>query len=110
MLLNIINIKSYKIGNFIQSPTEFTVDARSITNTGTGKVQVELTGPSGKRHLCPVQNNGDGTYTVHYVPNEVGPYLIDVTYENVPVPGSTFRTQGIAGCDPRRVKVYGPGK
>jgi len=43
------------------------------------------------------------------VPNEVGPYLLDVTFENVPVPGSTFRTQGIPGCDPRRVKVYGPG-
>ena len=85
------------------------MDARAITNTGSGKVQCELTGPSGKRHLCPVQNNGDGTYTVQYVPNEVGPYLLDVTYENVPVPGSTFRTQAIPGCDPRRVKVYGPG-
>ncbi len=25
------------------------------------------------------------------------------------MPGSPFKTQGIAGCDPRRVKVYGPG-
>ncbi len=25
------------------------------------------------------------------------------------MPGSTFRTQAIPGCDPRRVKVYGPG-
>jgi filamin len=85
------------------------VDARSVTNNGSGKVQCELTGPSGKRHLCPVQNNNDGTYTVQYVPNEVGPYLLDVTYENIPVPGSTFRTQAVPGCDPRRVKVYGPG-
>lgn len=74
-----------------------------------GKVQCELTGPTGKRHLCPVLNNGDGTYTVQYVPNEVGPYVLEVTYENVPVPGSPFRTQGVPGCDPRRVKVYGPG-
>jgi filamin len=43
------------------------------------------------------------------VPNEVGPYLLDVTYENIPVPGSQFRTQAIPGCDPSRVKVYGPG-
>lgn len=96
-------------GNFIQSPTEFTVDASAITNTGLGKVACELTGPSGKRHLCPVQNNGDGTYTVQYVPNEVGDYTLDVTYENIPVPGSTFRTRAIPGCDPRRVKAYGPG-
>ena len=105
----ILNTTWFVLGNFIQSPTEFTVDARAITNTGSGKVQCELTGPTGKRHLCPVINNGDGTYTVQYVPNEVGLYLLDVTYENIPVPGSTFRTQAIPGCDPRRVKVYGPG-
>ena len=46
---------------------------------------------------------------MQYVPNEPGPYLLDVTYENVPVPGSTFKTHAIPGCDPRRVKVYGPG-
>lgn len=65
--------------------------------------------PNGKRQLCPVINNGDGTYTVQYVPNEVGAYQLDVSYENIPVPGSPFRTQGIPGCDPGRVKVYGPG-
>ncbi len=96
-------------GNFIQSPTEFTVDASAITSTGSGKVNCELTGPSGKRHLCPVLNNGDGTYTVQYVPNEPGEYSLDVTYENIPVPGSKFRTRAIPGCDPSRVKAYGPG-
>ncbi len=96
-------------GTFIQSPTEFTVDAKAVTNTGSGKVLCELVVPSGKRQVCPVQNNGDGTYTVQYVPNEVGPYQLEVTYENIPVPGSPFKTQGIPGCDPNRVKVYGPG-
>lgn len=107
--MKIFNKKHFFKGNFIQSPTDFTVDASALTNTGIGKVACELTGPSGKRHLCPVLNNGDGTYTVQYVPNEVGPYSLDVTYENIPVPGSTFRTQAIPGCDPRRVKAYGPG-
>lgn len=32
-----------------------------------------------------------------------------MTYENIPVPGSTFRTKAIPGCDPSRVKAYGPG-
>ena len=72
-------------------------------------MQCELLGPTGKRQLCPVINNGDGTYTVQYVPNEIGTYQIEVTYENIQVPGSPFRTQGIPGCDPGRVKVYGPG-
>jgi filamin len=85
------------------------VDARGVTSTGTGKVQCELLSPSGKRQLCPVINNGDGTYTVQYVPNEIGPYELDVTFDNVPIPGSVFRTQGMPGCDPNRVRVYGPG-
>ena len=60
-----INFNFFFKGTFIQSPTEFTVDAKAVTNTGSGKVQCELVGPTGKRQLCPVQNNGDGTYTVH---------------------------------------------
>lgn len=59
--------------------------------------------------MCPVQNVGNGTYVVQYVPNEPGSYHLDVTYENLAVPGSTFKTLAIPGCDPRRVKVYGPG-
>jgi filamin len=36
-------------------------------------------------------------------------HQIEVTYENIPVPGSPFRINAIPGCDPMRVRAYGPG-
>ena len=36
-------------------------------------------------------------------------HQMEVTYENIPVPGSTFRINAVPGCDPLRVRAYGPG-
>ena len=38
-----------------------------------------------------------------------GPHKIDVTYEGLRVPNSPFTAGVVPGCDPSRVKVYGPG-
>ena len=38
-----------------------------------------------------------------------GPNKIDVTYEGMKVPNSPFTVGVTPGCDPSRVKVYGPG-
>ncbi|CAF3564394.1 unnamed protein product [Adineta steineri] len=96
-------------GVFLESPTEFTVDAKSVTGSGSGVVECLLTSPSGRVVRCPVKNMGDGTYQVQYAPYEQGPHQIEVTYENIPVPGSAFRVNAIPGCDPLRVRAYGPG-
>jgi filamin len=37
----------------------------------------------------------------------LGMHQIEVTYENIPVPGSPFRINAIPGCDPMRVRAYG---
>ena len=39
----------------------------------------------------------------------LGMHQIEVTYENIPVPGSPFRVNAVPGCDPMRVRAYGPG-
>jgi len=96
-------------GVFLESPTEFTVDARSVTGSGAGRVECLLTSPSGRVVRCPVKNLADGTYQVQYAPNEPGMHQIEVTYENIPVPGSPFRVNAVPGCDPMRVRAYGPG-
>ena len=36
-------------------------------------------------------------------------HQLDVTYENIPVPESPFRVNAVPGCDPKRVRAYGPG-
>ncbi|VDP98421.1 unnamed protein product, partial [Trichobilharzia regenti] len=39
----------------------------------------------------------------------LGQHQIDVTYEGLAIPGSPYRVQVLPGCDPNRVKAYGPG-
>lgn len=38
-----------------------------------------------------------------------GVHLVEVTYDDVPVPKSPFRVGVSEGCDPSRVRAYGPG-
>ncbi len=70
-------IESFSLGVFLESPTEFTVDAKSVTGSGSGRVECLLTSPSGRVVRCPVKNMADGTYQVQYAPYEQGK-----TYQN----------------------------
>lgn len=38
-----------------------------------------------------------------------GMHLIEVLYDDAPVPKSPFRVSVVEGCDPTRVRAYGPG-
>lgn len=38
-----------------------------------------------------------------------GIHLVEVLYDDVPVPKSPFRVGVTEGCDPTRVRAYGPG-
>ncbi|XP_025106448.1 filamin-A-like isoform X4 [Pomacea canaliculata] len=94
---------------FTEALTEFTVDAKSVTTTGQGQVKAILTTPSGRRMETIVKNKKDGTYPVLYTPMEQGPQTLDVTYEDIPIPGSPFKVNAVPGNDPSRVRAYGPG-
>ncbi|CAF4552560.1 unnamed protein product, partial [Rotaria sp. Silwood2] len=94
---------------FLESPTDFTVDAKLVTGSGSGRVECLLTSPSGRAVRCPVKNMSDGTYLVQYAPYEPGMHQLEVTYENIPVPGSPFHVSAVPGCDSTRVRAYGPG-
>ena len=39
----------------------------------------------------------------------LGIHLIEVLYDDVPIPKSPFRVSVVEGCDPTRVRAYGPG-
>ncbi len=41
--------------------------------------------------------------------NSAGPHKIDVMYDGVPVSGSPFTVNARRGCDPSKVKAFGPG-
>ncbi|MCJ8734519.1 hypothetical protein PDJAM_G00236590 [Pangasius djambal] len=61
--------------------THFIVDARSLTKTGGNHVTVRI----------------------------VSVHLIEVLYDDVAVPNSPFRVSVVEGCDPTRVRAFGPG-
>lgn len=96
-------------GVFLDSPADFTVDAAAIDKNGNGKVRAIVSSPSGAKAELPIENHKDGTYSGSYMPLEQGPYTVDISYDNMPVPGSPFQTTAVPGCDPSRVKAYGPG-
>ncbi|XP_028841248.1 filamin-C-like isoform X1 [Denticeps clupeoides] len=89
--------------------THFIVDARVQNKTGGNHVKVCIINPSGTSTDAYITDKGDGTYRVEYTAFEEGVHLIEVLFDNVAVPLSPFRVSVVEGCDPTRVRAYGPG-
>lgn len=60
------------VGVFREATTEFSVDARALTQTGGPHVKARVANPSGNLTETYVQDCGDGTYKVEYTPYEEG--------------------------------------
>ena len=56
-----------------------------------------------------VKENGDGTYTIEYVPEKPGRHSVDVKYGGRRVPKSPFRVQVKPSGDASKVKIDGLG-
>jgi len=89
--------------------TEFTVDVSALAPTGGDHVHAKVVGPSGEPVPVELSDNGDGTYRARYTPLEKGPHQVEVDYEEVLLPECPRVTGVVEGCDPSRVKAYGPG-
>lgn len=59
-------------GVFREATTEFSVDARALTQTGGPHVKARVANPSGSLTETYVRDRGDGTYLVEYTPYEDG--------------------------------------
>uniref|UniRef100_A0A673XWA5 Filamin C n=1 Tax=Salmo trutta TaxID=8032 RepID=A0A673XWA5_SALTR len=89
--------------------THFIVDARAKSKTGSSHVKARIVNPSGANTDAYITDKGEGTYRVEYTAYEDGMHLIEVLYDDVAVPNSPFRVPVTEGCDPSRVRAYGPG-
>ncbi|XP_027139906.1 filamin-C isoform X9 [Larimichthys crocea] len=89
--------------------THFTVDALAHYKSGSSHVKACISNPSGANTDAYITDKGDGTYRVEYTPYEDGLHLIEVLFDEVSVPKSPFRVSVTEGCDPSRVRAYGPG-
>ncbi|XP_076645907.1 filamin A protein cher isoform X2 [Halictus rubicundus] len=96
---------------YVNQPAEFTIDTRGIPKSENDgkKVSYVIKYPSGDETQTVVTPQEDGTYYVSYVPFEEGCHIIDILYDNIPIPGSPFSVNVERMSDPRKCKAYGPG-
>ncbi|CAH8522190.1 unnamed protein product [Dicrocoelium dendriticum] len=104
-----IKVTAFDSRVFKASYVKFTVDASAIDPTGKGDVTAVVVSPNNEQMACQVKNGMDGTYVCNYTPLEEGVHHIEVYYNGIPVPGSPFSVRVSSGCDPSRVKAFGPG-
>ncbi|XP_029350558.1 filamin-A-like isoform X8 [Echeneis naucrates] len=90
----------------VNEPGSFTVDC---SKAGEAKLTIELISDSGAKAEVHIQNNGDGTYAITYIPRFHGMYTITIKYGGHVVPKFPTRLQVDPAVDTSGVKVYGPG-
>lgn len=59
--------------------------------SGTQEMTAQVTSPSGKMEEAEIIEGEDSTYSVRFVPNEMGPHTVNVKYRGQHVPGSPFQ-------------------
>ncbi|XP_063113409.1 filamin-B isoform X5 [Cavia porcellus] len=94
---------------FREATTDFMVDSRPLTQVGGDHIKAHIANPSGASTECFIMDNADGTYQVEYTPFEKGVHVVEVTYDDVPIPNSPFKVAVTEGCQPSRVHAQGPG-
>ncbi|NXK15207.1 FLNA protein, partial [Herpetotheres cachinnans] len=85
-------------------PVEFTIDAR---DAGEGLLTVQILDPEGQPKKAAIRDNGDGTYTVSYVPDLPGRYTITIKYGGDEIPCSPFRIHAVPTGDASKCLVTG---
>ncbi|XP_061423004.1 filamin-A-like [Lethenteron reissneri] len=94
-----------KTGVEASFPVEFTIDAR---DAGQGVLAVLVTDPEGHPRQASVRDNGDGTYTVWYVPDCAGRYTIVVKYGGDEIPLSPYSVRAVPTGDASKCRLQAP--
>ncbi|ESN92240.1 hypothetical protein HELRODRAFT_181576 [Helobdella robusta] len=95
---------------FLESPNELIIDTSSVS--AAGDLKVVSRSPSGTRALVPMTLDfakGQGVYCGLFTFFEEGAHNFDIRYDNIPIRNDPFVVEGVSGCDPSHVKVYGSG-
>lgn len=83
---------------------EFLIDTKGAG--GQGKLDVAIFGPTQKALPCLVEPVvGKECSTAKYIPREEGIYVVDVSYDGNPVPGSPYSVEATLPPDPSKVRA-----
>ncbi|XP_040261124.1 filamin-A isoform X6 [Bufo bufo] len=85
---------------------KFNVDC---SNAGNAELTIEIISDTGMQAEVHIQDNGDGTYTITYIPLYPGIYTITIKYGGQMVPNFPSKLQVTPAVDTSGVKVFGPG-
>uniref|UniRef100_A0A8B9VP85 Filamin B n=1 Tax=Anas zonorhyncha TaxID=75864 RepID=A0A8B9VP85_9AVES len=106
--LNKIKVNGLENRVEVGKDQEFVIDTKGAG--GQGKLDVNIASPSRKAVPCLVEAvPGKECSTAKYIPREEGLYMVDVSYDGNPIPGSPFTVEATLPPDPSKVKAHGPG-
>ncbi|XP_063928955.1 filamin-A isoform X2 [Zophobas morio] len=83
-------------------PTTIKIDTK---DAGYGDLDVQILGPDGNLRPVKVTDNGDGTYSATYVPDDCGRYKIDVKYGGKEVTKTPIPVQAYAIGNAEKCKI-----
>lgn len=58
---------------------------------GNQEMTAQVTSPSGKTEEAEIIKGEESTYSVRFIPQEMGPHIVNVKYRGQHVPGSPFQ-------------------
>ncbi|XP_038628402.1 filamin-B isoform X2 [Tachyglossus aculeatus] len=87
-------------------PVDFAIDAK---DAGEGLLAVQITDQEGKLKRADIHDNKDGTFSVTYIPDKTGRYVIGVTYGGDEIPASPYRIRATPTGDASKCLATGPG-
>ena len=106
-----LKVKDMHPEAFVNCTNDFTVDAGALPPNVWNKIGCGITTPDGSSlpNVDIGKPNDKGEVKVSYTPTVEGMHNVTPTCDGAPVPGAPFKVKAVDGCNPGRVKAYGPG-
>ena len=94
---------------YTNKPAQFVVLSRQHGLIEDGTLQIKVASVINKSEgRIRARDNKDGTYSIAYLIQKTGAYLISVQAAGEHIPGSPFKMNALPGPEAHKCKMYGP--